>query len=317
MKRTTKATAIGLLAAVTMLASATSAQAADEPRFPVIPGAPTWYAAASNAPYASSDTTSADQLSVQEEAEWYAGAWWYGPDGGAPESAEPDIIVETFLRGDWEVGATDPNLITLSLNAAFPALTDSLGTEFTNGFAIPNGKSGATPTLIFPGDGIILAQRPARDCLVTNDLKDPARFTVNLAMLGANQSKYLVNLTVEYGARTWNDACANAVPVTPAEEDTAPKLEQAEKVDEIKKATGTTTASDGEASPRETAQGWQEPVLLIGVIALVGVVVLILFLFKRPKKTHQNDGRSIQDSLASRSDENPNPSPKRSEFGRW
>lgn len=283
---------------VALVAGGSTAYAADE-KFPEVAGAPAWYFNALDAPYARADSTTGDQYSAQEDDEWHAAAWWYNPEGGAPGTTEPDIIIETLPKEDWEVGATDPNLITLSLNAAFPEMTDSIGTKLTNGVAIPTGKRGDAPVVTVPGDGIILAQRPARDCTVTNDLKDNDRFTVDLAMLGENQHKYLVNLTVEFGTRTWNAACANYVPVKPTEEKPKPKSEKAKKSDEIKKAVEPDAAPvEADADAEDSSTSWLWGIGFIGVLLIVG---LVAWLFRRPR-TRENDGTPIQPRDRSRPD---------------
>ncbi|MGH8953698.1 MAG: hypothetical protein ACRDVF_01660 [Microbacterium sp.] len=327
MKSTTKALATGIIAA-TMLASGASAYAADEPRFPVIPGAPAWYAAASNAPYASADATMADQYVAQEDEQWHASAWWYGPNGGAPGGTEPDIIIETMRKGEGEVGSTDSNLIVISLNAAFPDLTTSLGTEFTNGVAIPTGSAAASPMMTFPGDGIIVMQRPARDCTVTNDLKDPDRFIINLALLGENQYRYLANLTVEFGTRTWDDACAALVGAQNTEED--PRAGSASdpphKAEGTKRSAETGAEADGlEVSEVESdapASGQAEAMSLwqfIGVCAGLLVATAVIWVAvvvsrRRRSREFENDGTPIDRAAGNLGVGQSRPSAKRSEF---
>lgn len=320
MKRITTATAIGLIAV--LIGSNAAAHAADEPRFPVIPGAPNWYMAASDAPYASTDATLADQQIVQEDDEWHVNAWWYDPNGGAPEAGEPDIVIETMLKLTGEAGATDPYLIVLSLNAAFPELTDSLGTEFTRGVAIPTGADAATPKMTFPGDGIILAQRPARDCTVTNDMKDPDRFIVNLAMLGENQHRYLVNFAVEFGTRTWGDACAALVGAQSAEEpeatttaDPAQKAQGAKKAPEVEvdAEDAAEVVQDG-AEADAAASDTHGTLIAILAIAVLIAALVVAVLFRRRGRAFLNDGTPID--RADSSSPASVGTTKRSEFGR-
>ncbi|MDQ4214068.1 hypothetical protein [Microbacterium capsulatum] len=308
--------ALIVVALITVCAPAHAAT----PRFPDIPGAPSWYNTAPSAPYAKSGSTSTDQHSAQDQKQWYASAWWYSPDGSAPDPAEGDITVETMKRESWEPGSTDPNLVTLSLNAAFPKLIDSIGTKLTTGVEIPPDAPGAGPTLTFPGDGIIVAQRPARDCLVTNNIKDQDRFRAGIAMLGANLHKYLVTLTVQFGARSWQDACANAVAAKPAEEKPPSKSVKDKKPDEIKKS-----AAPGPAAPEESggvqdvqgqALGAIALVIAILVTALVGMFVWGRFRSKHKPK-YENDGTPIR-AIQQFSDEHTAKSSDRSRHGdRW
>lgn len=297
MRRLTKAMATSLFAVAVIVGVGSPAQAADDPRFPMIPGAPNWYTAAPEAPYAFDDVTMAEQRVIQDDDEWHASAWWHGPNGGAPAAGEPDIIIETIRKGEGETGETDPNLIILSLNAAFPELTDSLGTEFASGLAIPDSNAGALPTLTFPGDGIVVVQRPPRDCTMANDQKDQDRFVANFAMLGQNQHKYLVNLTVEYGWRTWKETCGSFVgaqaPVAsePAKKtEPAKKVKEGERAEEAKKAAETEEVVDEETADGQTDASSNDAVTwtVIGLV-VVSLVVIVLLRFRR-KRTHSNDG---------------------------
>lgn len=317
MKRIVAASAIALAAA--LIACGSPAHAIDADRFPPVPEAPTWYTAAADAPYATTDATLAAQYAAKEDDDWHASAWWYGPKGGAPSTGQPDIVIETLRKSEGQAGATDPNLIVLSLNAAFPDLTSSLGTEFNTGIVIPEDTSAASPTLIFPGDGIIVAQRPARDCTMKNDQKDDERFTVNLAMLGENQHKYRVNLTVEFGTRTWNIACASSTPVASTQEEPAQGVAEPKKANEVKKvdgddanvtpATGTTddtrrvSSASGTSSSNGLLQfvGWAIGLLVLG--AVIWVVAAITY--ARRKREFNNDGTRRRTPQ------------KRDEFGRW
>ncbi|MFF7292018.1 hypothetical protein ACFY9N_05725 [Microbacterium sp. NPDC008134] len=327
MKSTTKALATGVIAAA-MLATSVSAHAADEPRFPAIPGAPTWYSAASNAPYASNDATMSDQYVAQEDEQWHASAWWYDPNGGTPGGTEPDIIMETLLRLPGEAGATDPNLIVLSLNAAFPEMTVSLGTEFTNGVVLATGSADASPKLTLPGDGIIIVQRPARDCTVTNDLKDPDRFIVNLALLGENQRRYLTNLTVEFGTRTWNEACAALVGGQNAEETVEPEnaSKPAQKAEEVKQSNETGAEANGEKvtevegdAPASTETEAMSLWGFIGICALLlgataAIWVAVVVTRRRRSREFENDGTPIDGSTGHLGVDPSRPAVKRSEF---
>lgn len=326
---TAKVLATGIIATA-MLASGASAHATDEPRFPVIPGAPAWYTAASDAPYASTDNTSGEQHIVQEDERWHASAWWYGPNGGAPASNEPDIIIETLPKQTGEAGATDPNLIVLSLNAAFPKLTRSLGTELTDGIAIPSGTSVASPTLTFPGDGIIIAQRPPRDCTVTNDMKDPNRFIVDVAMLGENQHRYLTNLTVEFGTRTWSESCASLVGAQSGAEQKAESEsaeEPAQKAEEVKQRAETGAEANGEnvteivqdEAPASGEADAMSPLQVMGtlivLLAIGGVIAgFVVIARRRLSREFDNSGRSIRREAAHASVDRSGPSVKRSEF---
>lgn len=281
----------GALLVMALIAGAAPAHATED-RFSTLLSPS--YGKVSEAPYSTDEGEKPDwRTEVSPRGQRPSVVRWYGPSGGPPAVSEPDIILETLstLPSFWPAGLDAENHIVIGLNSAFPKLTDSLGTTFTTGRVLLAQTPVVMPIIELRGDGVISARRPARDCSITDDARDPDGYNVNIRMFTENGHAYLVNVTFNFGLRTWEQECASAVE--------AQALVAEPEADDG----GLANADAGDVRVSEDSKS-ASPLEIIGlvldVLVLIAIAVFIVVIARlRPDESGAND-MSVQDPEASR-----------------
>jgi hypothetical protein len=268
--------------------------------FPNIDGAPGWYLSAPAPTYAASDQI-LDPRSVIVDAPAAERLSWWGPDGRQPApqadgERAPDITIANVmpLFGSPSSGSADELQFATTENAD---LASSLGTSLTTGVQVEMGAS--IPTLSFPGNGVIVAKRPAVDC---SSHGDPYQYTVDAVMLGSNGAKYLVEVDLQFSSRTIARDVTCTVASTAKEAATPAASSAAADAKAVEKdlsGHGTSAAKPDQAANKKDTVGVLAVVLVVATV----LTLLVLALLRRaPKSRYDNFGNRIPDDTPDRRD---------------
>lgn len=192
-------------------------------------------------------------------------AVYFLPEGGAPARGQGDIGIALWLDQ-----STPSNEARIDLGA-FQNLEADLQTNFVDGLALPLADGSPNPLDVQFSGSVLTVTRPDEGCGRT-DRNSPYKSQV--ALLGANGFKYLVDLDLDLGRR----------PPCSEEEakPTAPPAATKVKTTEI--ATGDVT----EAVVGDKQDGNWLPIVAAG--ALLALLLLGVKLIKSPRRAFKADG---------------------------
>jgi hypothetical protein len=192
-------------------------------------------------------------------------AVYFLPEGGAPARGQGDISIALWLDQ-----STPSNEARINLGA-FENLEADLQTNFVDGLALPLADGSPNPLDVQFSGSVLTVTRPDEGCGRT-DRNSPYKSQV--ALLGANGFKYLVDLDLDLGRRP---PCSEeeAKPTAPT---------AATKV----KTTEVATEDVTEAVVGYKQDGNWLPIVAAG--ALLALLLVGVKLSKSPRRAFQADG---------------------------
>lgn len=192
------------------------------------------------------------------------------PDGGAPVRGQGDIAI---VR--WADQSHPSNAVTIDF-AAFESLETDLRTTIVGGLALPMADGSSNPLDVQFSGSVLTVTRKSDGCGQA-DVMSPYKSQV--ALLGSNGFKYLVDLDLNLGKRP---PCSKekTSEAAPAAASTTPPAAADSKVDVV-----TETAAGAVVDQHDGS--WLP---IIAAAALLALLLLSVKLIKSPRRKFKADG---------------------------